>query len=67
MEPIHYLRALRRRWWVIALSVLVAGAAAWVTTTDVRRFGRQASAAPPTEYSGHDHPVEPGCADRRCR
>jgi capsular exopolysaccharide synthesis family protein len=32
VEPIHYLRAFRRRWWVIALSVLVAGAAAWFTT-----------------------------------
>ena len=31
MEPIHYLRALRRRWWVIVAAVLVAGAAAWVT------------------------------------
>ena len=27
MEPIHYLKALRRRWWVIALSVVVAGSA----------------------------------------
>ena len=32
MEPIHYLRALRRRWWVIVAAVLVAGTAAWVTT-----------------------------------
>ncbi len=31
MEPIHYLRALRRRWWVIAAAVLVAGTAAWAT------------------------------------
>ena len=32
MEPVHYLRALRRRWWVIAASVVVASVAAWVTT-----------------------------------
>ncbi len=32
MEPIHYLRAFRRRWWVIVLAVLVAGGAAFLTT-----------------------------------
>ncbi|MEO8424610.1 MAG: hypothetical protein ABI595_11970 [Actinomycetota bacterium] len=32
MEPIHYLRAFRRRWWVIAAAVLVAGGVAWATT-----------------------------------
>ena len=33
MEPVRYLRALRRRWWVIVAAVLVASVAAWVTTT----------------------------------
>ena len=32
MEPVHYLRAFRRRWWVIVASVVVASFAAWVTT-----------------------------------
>ena len=32
MEPVQYTRALRRRWWVIAASVVVASVAAWVTT-----------------------------------
>jgi capsular exopolysaccharide synthesis family protein len=32
VEPIHYLRAFRRRWWIIATAVIVAGAAAWITT-----------------------------------
>ncbi len=31
MEPIQYLRALRRRWWVVAAAVVVAGTAAWAT------------------------------------
>lgn len=32
MEPIRYLRALRRRWLVIVASVVIAGVAAWATT-----------------------------------
>jgi capsular exopolysaccharide synthesis family protein len=39
MEPIQYIRALRRRWWVIAAAVLVSVAVAWATT---------AAVAPPT-------------------
>jgi len=32
-RPVRYATALRRRWWVIALAVLVAVATAWFTTT----------------------------------
>ncbi|MGH9284160.1 MAG: hypothetical protein ACRD0M_00590, partial [Acidimicrobiales bacterium] len=35
MEPVQYLSALRRRWWVVALA-LVAGAVAVVVTTPAR-------------------------------
>lgn len=35
MEPIHYLRGFRRRWWVIVLAVGVALGAAWITTETV--------------------------------
>jgi capsular exopolysaccharide synthesis family protein len=37
VEPIQYLRVLRRRWWVIVAAVFVAGAAAWITTTVVKK------------------------------
>jgi capsular exopolysaccharide synthesis family protein len=33
LEPIHYLRALRRHWWVIAAAVVVATAAGWIVTS----------------------------------
>lgn len=32
MEPIEYLRVLRRRWRILAACVLVAATAAWITT-----------------------------------
>ena len=32
-QPVHYLTALRRRWWVIVAAVLVAGVGRWFTTT----------------------------------
>jgi capsular exopolysaccharide synthesis family protein len=32
MEPLDYLRLLRRRWRLLAAAVLVAGVVAWVTT-----------------------------------
>ena len=32
MDPLEYLRALRRRWALIALGVVLGGAAGWVTT-----------------------------------
>ena len=32
MEPIHYLRAFRRRWWVIVLAVLIAAGGAMVVS-----------------------------------
>jgi capsular exopolysaccharide synthesis family protein len=32
MEPINYLRAVRRRWRVIVITILVAGVAAYITT-----------------------------------
>lgn len=35
MEPINYLRAVRRRWKVIVVTVLVAGLAAYITTETV--------------------------------
>jgi capsular exopolysaccharide synthesis family protein len=35
MEPIEYLRALRRRWPVVVLAVVLAVAVAWLTTTVV--------------------------------
>lgn len=35
MEPIRYLSAFRRRWWVVVLATLVGGAAAWATSTQV--------------------------------
>ena len=35
MEPINYLRAVRRRWRVIVITVLVAGVAAYITTETV--------------------------------
>jgi capsular exopolysaccharide synthesis family protein len=35
MEPINYLRAVRRRWKVILITVLVAGVAAYITTETV--------------------------------
>jgi capsular exopolysaccharide synthesis family protein len=37
VEPIHYLRALRRRWWVIVLSVVVSVTAAWFAIPPVAR------------------------------
>jgi Mrp family chromosome partitioning ATPase len=33
VEPLEYLRAIRRRWVVIVAAVVVAGALAWMTTT----------------------------------
>jgi capsular exopolysaccharide synthesis family protein len=33
MEPVEYLGAFRRRWWVIALTTIIAGAVGWVATT----------------------------------
>lgn len=33
MEPVRYLNALRRRWWVIVATVAVATTAAWITTS----------------------------------
>ena len=49
MEPVHYLRALRRRWWVIAASVLVASAAAWFTTATLAPA--QATSSEPQTYT----------------
>ena len=46
MEPIHYLRTLRRRWWVIAVSVLVAVGAALVASAVVPAPKAQAQPAP---------------------
>jgi capsular exopolysaccharide synthesis family protein len=40
MEPIDYLRILRRRWWVIAAALLIAVAAVYATTP------KQVKAAP---------------------
>jgi capsular exopolysaccharide synthesis family protein len=49
VEPIHYLRALRRRWWVIVASVVVASVAAWVVTAAFE--SPEVAAARPTTYS----------------
>jgi len=46
MEPIDFLKILRRRWKIIVLATLVAGAAAWFTTPAVVSAGR-----PVTSYS----------------
>jgi capsular exopolysaccharide synthesis family protein len=45
MEPIHYMRALRRRWFVIIAAIAVAGIAAFVMTPDV------SSSGPPVDQS----------------
>lgn len=42
MEQIHYLRAFRRRWWVIVASVAVAVGAGWLTTETVAPIRPQA-------------------------
>lgn len=42
MEPIEYLRLLRRRWRLLAACVLVAGTVAWITTP-ASPTGRQLS------------------------
>jgi capsular exopolysaccharide synthesis family protein len=39
VDPLEYLRGLRRRWPVIAATVAVALAIAWVTTTGPTRLG----------------------------
>jgi capsular exopolysaccharide synthesis family protein len=35
VEPIQYLRALRRRWWVIGAAVALSAAVGWATTAAV--------------------------------
>jgi capsular exopolysaccharide synthesis family protein len=44
MEPIRYVRAIRRRWLVIVAFVLLAVGAAWVTTASVAPTNAQAHA-----------------------
>lgn len=57
MEPVQYLKAFRRRWWVVLAAVVVATASAWVTTKTVTASPRGTSA--PT-YSGTTVLWDPG-------
>jgi capsular exopolysaccharide synthesis family protein len=59
MEPIDFLRVLRRRWKILALALVIAGVVAWVTTPSAE----QQTGPPVTSYTATSTLLqEPGSA-----
>jgi capsular exopolysaccharide synthesis family protein len=61
MEPLEYLRALRRRWLIVVAAAVVAGAAAWVTAPPPESIPEQRTFR--ATHTLFDDPNSPGSLD----